>query len=249
MSQHDYVIDNQSGAAFRADLNLALLAIASQNSGATAPGTTYAYLPWIDTSGSPTLKIRNAANSAWITIGRVDLTNLGMLTLASGGTLAAPISFSNTDYIAIPVGTTLQRPVSPTNGMIRYNTDLTSFEGYNGTIWAPIGGGGYTVTTVAQAITAAGSITTSTTDPRQLRTVLGSSGPQTASLTPFGTGGGWKDGTEVLLIGTDDTNSLTLTNNDASKGLVGNFSTIELTKYMSVVCVWDATLDRWIAQI
>lgn len=250
MAQHDYVIDNQSGAAFRADLNNALAAIASQNSGATAPTTTYAYQIWIDTSGShPMLRIRNAANSAWILIGQADLTNLGFLTLAGGGTLAAAISFSNTDYIGLPAGTTAQRPGSPLTGMIRYNTDLTSFEGYNGTLWAPIGGGGYTVTTATQSVAGAGSITTTTTDPRQLRPVAGASGAQVASLTPFGAGGGWKDGTEVLLIGTDDANTLTLTYNDAANGLVGNFSTIELTNYLSVVCVWNATLSRWIAQV
>lgn len=38
-------------------------------------------------------------------------------------------------------GTTAQRPASPAMGMIWYNTDLVSFEGYNGTAWAPIGGG------------------------------------------------------------------------------------------------------------
>jgi hypothetical protein len=38
-------------------------------------------------------------------------------------------------------GTTAQRPAAPQTGMIWYNTDLGSFEGYDGTIWAPIGGG------------------------------------------------------------------------------------------------------------
>lgn len=37
-------------------------------------------------------------------------------------------------------GTTLEQPASPQVGMLRFNTDLASFEGYNGTEWAPIGG-------------------------------------------------------------------------------------------------------------
>jgi hypothetical protein len=37
MAQHDYIIANQSGAAFRSDLNNGLAAIVSQNSGATEP--------------------------------------------------------------------------------------------------------------------------------------------------------------------------------------------------------------------
>ncbi len=65
MPQHDYILDNQPGAAFRADLNAALAAIAQLNSGATAPATTYPYMPWMDTSVN-VLKQRNAGNSAWL---------------------------------------------------------------------------------------------------------------------------------------------------------------------------------------
>ena len=39
-----------------------------------------------------------------------------------------------------PKGTTAQRPVSPIQGALRFNTDLGSFEGYSGTAWVPIGG-------------------------------------------------------------------------------------------------------------
>jgi hypothetical protein len=39
-------------------------------------------------------------------------------------------------------GTTAQRPASPQLGMIWFNTELASFEGYDGVEWAPIGGGG-----------------------------------------------------------------------------------------------------------
>lgn len=68
MAQHDYNIANQSGAAFRADLNNALSAIVTDNSGASAPSPTFAYMVWADTSTN-TLKRRNAANSAWQIIG------------------------------------------------------------------------------------------------------------------------------------------------------------------------------------
>ena len=67
MAQHDYDIANQSGANFRADLNNALDAIVSNNSGSTAPSTTFAYEWWIDTSAN-VLKLRNSANNAWITL-------------------------------------------------------------------------------------------------------------------------------------------------------------------------------------
>tara|TARA_B100001564_G_scaffold354198_1_gene364375 strand:+ start:834 stop:1826 length:993 start_codon:yes stop_codon:yes gene_type:complete len=41
--------------------------------------------------------------------------------------------------LAIPKGTTAQRPSSPTAGMIRMNTTVNSFEVYNGTTWAEYG--------------------------------------------------------------------------------------------------------------
>jgi hypothetical protein len=87
MSQHDYVIANGTGAAVRSDLNGALAAIVTQNSGATAPSTTYAYQWWADTT-TGLLKLRNAANNAWITLFQLDGE---WSTLAvENGTAAAP---------------------------------------------------------------------------------------------------------------------------------------------------------------
>lgn len=86
MAQHDYVIANASGATVRADLNSALAAIVSLNSGATAPSPTYAYMPWADTA-TGLLKLRNAANSAWVTVGTLATANLGLVVgPASAGT-------------------------------------------------------------------------------------------------------------------------------------------------------------------
>ncbi len=36
---------------------------------------------------------------------------------------------------SIPVGSTAQRPTSPTSGEIRFNTTTLSVEGYDGTQW------------------------------------------------------------------------------------------------------------------
>jgi hypothetical protein len=86
MAQHDYAIANASGAAVRADLNNALSAIVTNNSGATAPATTYAYQWWADTTAG-LLKLRNAANSAWVTVGTLATANLGLVVApAAAGT-------------------------------------------------------------------------------------------------------------------------------------------------------------------
>ena len=73
MSQHDYVIDNQSAPAARADINAVLQAIATTNSGATAPVNTFANMLWYDTAANQ-LKKRNEADSAWLILGTIDDT-------------------------------------------------------------------------------------------------------------------------------------------------------------------------------
>jgi hypothetical protein len=85
------------------------------------------------------------------------LTGAGVSTyLASppaiGGTAAAAGNFttlgasgdftmSGTGQMKLATGTTAQRSGSPTAGMIRFNSDNTAFEGYNGSAWGNIGGG------------------------------------------------------------------------------------------------------------
>lgn len=78
MSQHDFDIANQTAPNTRADLNLALKALASNSSGASAPTTTYANMIYYNTSTNILYK-RNEADSAWITLGTVD-ESLGTFT-------------------------------------------------------------------------------------------------------------------------------------------------------------------------
>jgi len=63
MSQHDYSIANQGFPATRADINNVLSAIATNNSGTSAPSTQYAGQFWIDTTSSTwTLYIHDGAD-------------------------------------------------------------------------------------------------------------------------------------------------------------------------------------------
>ena len=99
MAQHDYSIANQSNAALRADLNNALLAIVSGNSGGAAPSVTYAYQHWVDT-GSGKYKIRNSSNTSWVTIGNLDEAGWGLAPLQSpafSGTPTAPTAPAGTN--------------------------------------------------------------------------------------------------------------------------------------------------------
>jgi len=90
----DKSLANQSGANFRSELNTILAAITSKNSGSTEPsGTKVAYEDYIDTSTNPaTVKIRNASNDGYITVGTVS-TNLGLAAL-SGATFTGDITLN-----------------------------------------------------------------------------------------------------------------------------------------------------------
>ena len=83
MAQHDYDIANGTGAAVRSDLNAALAAVLTLNSGVSSPSTTQAYMLWADTNAGQ-LKIRNAANNNWIVIGTLASTNLGLVPNTGG---------------------------------------------------------------------------------------------------------------------------------------------------------------------
>jgi len=87
MAQHDFVVENGTFPAVRADINSVLQAILTNNSGATAPATTAAYMRWYDTSTN-ILKERNAANNAWINIGSYDQTS-GLFIPASNSLTSA----------------------------------------------------------------------------------------------------------------------------------------------------------------
>lgn len=53
----------------------------------------------------------------------------------SGGTLTGSVANTSTGYFQVSIGTTAQRPGSPTTGMIRFNTSRGCFEGYTGSAW------------------------------------------------------------------------------------------------------------------
>ena len=91
MSQvSDYNIANASGASVRSDLNAVFDAIKTLNSGGSDPSNTSSFMPYVDTADSNNLKIRNAANDGFTTVGSVDSANLGLLPRA-GGTMTGQL--------------------------------------------------------------------------------------------------------------------------------------------------------------
>lgn len=106
------------------------------------------------------------------------------------------------------------------------------------------GGGGAAVFTL-QSIAAAGTITVNDVDQIQFRRVQSTGGVVDLSVTPFGSTVP-KDGAQIIVVGDSDANSVIITNNDAAKGCVGAFSTLEFTRYKSAIFIYSLTLDRYV---
>ena len=101
MAQADQQIQNASGSSVRADLNNNFDALFSNNSGSSEPSTTTAFMWFADTTNDA-LKIRNAADSAFIEVGTLSETNLG---------LALKASPTFTGNVGVPAGTVSSLPI------------------------------------------------------------------------------------------------------------------------------------------
>ena len=58
-------------------------------------------------------------------------------TIPTVGTITAITTFG---FLQVPTGTTAQRPYVAANGMIRYNSTQSTFEGYSSSAWSSLGG-------------------------------------------------------------------------------------------------------------
>jgi len=136
MSQHDYNVANAPGATVRADINALAEALASLNSGVSAPGVTFPFMFWSDTTNN-LLKIRNAANSAWITLGSI----IGSTFTLDDGALAIPSSgswFGTTQRIA-RISTTGNMEVG---AEVHFHPDAAGTEDYRARIKRATGANG-----------------------------------------------------------------------------------------------------------
>lgn len=94
----------------------------------------------------------NAVTAAKIQAGAVDSTaladNITVVGITATGastfnslTVSGNVDNNSTGYFDLPTGTTAQRPSVGNSGMVRFNTSINQFEGYNGSNWGTIGGG------------------------------------------------------------------------------------------------------------
>lgn len=139
MPQHDYIIDNQLFPATRTDVNNALSAIATMNSGATAPNPTYSYMRWADTSTNPaTIRQRNGANTAWVVIGTADTANWGLATANNAalvGTPTAPTAAAGTSTTQIATTAFVEAPTLSWVS-VTFSNSFSNFAGVQGVQYA-----------------------------------------------------------------------------------------------------------------
>ena len=106
-----FTVDNGTGLVVRTKLNQIIAALSTLNQGSGDPSIgVAAYVPHIDGN---TLKIRNAANNAFVSLGDVSATDFGHASLSSSNTFAGACTFSNSNIY---------------NGISTFNEDVT-FDG------------------------------------------------------------------------------------------------------------------------
>lgn len=130
MSQNDFNLGNQGFPSMRADMNSAYQALASNNSGTSAPSTTYSNQWWYDETNG-ILKIRNPANTDWVTFMTLD----GV----TGEYTIPPIRLEGVTATATQINTASTHYV-PTGGIIMWSgsvlaipTGWTLCDGTDGT--------------------------------------------------------------------------------------------------------------------
>ncbi|WP_460163680.1 hypothetical protein [Pseudomonas sp. S2_F03] len=101
MSQHDMNIANAAGLPFRTDLNAALVALASQSSGASAPSPSFPCQFWGDI-GTGRLRQRDSTNTAWIDRGPLDSVTQATVNVGEtrNGKMAVAAASATATYTA-----------------------------------------------------------------------------------------------------------------------------------------------------
>lgn len=158
--QHDLTIDNQGFPAFRADLNNALQALGTQASGATEPTTTFAYQVWADTAND-LLKVRNAADSAWVSVytlstGEPADASIAKVDTAQTYTASQRGTVTTDNDMSFDMSATNNFTATPTGAATLTFTNITA--GQSGNIYVN-NAGGYAISAAATTLISSGDLT------------------------------------------------------------------------------------------
>jgi hypothetical protein len=99
------------------------------------PTINKTYVVENNTSGNQAITVKTSAGTG------ITVPNGRKIPLYVDGTNVVTAWDYTGENVSVAVGTTGQRPASPKQGVIRYNTTNSQYEGYDGTAWGQLGGG------------------------------------------------------------------------------------------------------------
>ena len=156
------------------------------------------------------------------------LTSVGTLTSL---TVSGNVTCSGTGSLKVPVGTESERPTGAT-GMLRFNSETTGFEGYNGSQWTGIGGGNPWATKSANYTAVAGDRLFVDTGNGAFTITLPAS-PAAGDQVTF-----------IDLSGTFDSNNLTVARNGQDIMNIAQDLTVDL-KNAAFALVYTGSNNGW----
>lgn len=167
-----------TGASANPTFSIADNAVLPGTESITVPAGTTAQRPAPASNGdlrynTELARFEAYVNSSWQTLGSGDgsVTSVsgtaGQIAVANGSTtpvvsIATDPTLPGIAYVKLPSGGTADRPVSPLNGMIRYNTDSLVFEGYLNNAWTAFASSGVGVLSINTGTGLTGGPITST---------------------------------------------------------------------------------------
>ena len=163
-------------------------------------------------------------------------------TLTGNVTVSGTLSNTSNTALKLPAGSTVQRPGTPTQGQVRYNTTIPTFEGYTGSTWSPFLQDGITVL-VGQGGTGATTLTANSVLLGNGTSALQSVAPSTNGFVLTSNGSTWVSSAPVITLPSQTGNSgKVLTTNGTASSWSSSLSGIKLGAYQeSVVNITAST--------
>jgi hypothetical protein len=234
-----------SGTAHRPLVNNALGAISELgplSDGQLLVGSTGAApVPAAILGTANRVSVSNGAGSIQLSlpqdIATTSNVQFGTLIAGTGSIEATAIlqATSTTKGFLPPRMTEAQRDaiVTPATGLVIYNTSTNQLNVFNGS-WGAVGGGTFVSIFTGTTITA-------TNDSVQVWRYTGGSAQVLTSIDPTSLG----SGSIVEIVGTDNTNTITVNYSDSANGIILNGSWVG-SRFSVLTLRWDASFTRFL---
>lgn len=132
---------DRTGGTMTGDINMSGNDIIGLPTGAPADNTGATSKAYVNS-----LVWNNSQNPNTVDVSFTGTTDIDNLVVHQSASFTTNVDITANGFLKIPVGTNAQQPgqtdqPAAATGQIRFNTDITQFEGYNGSAWSSIGGG------------------------------------------------------------------------------------------------------------